>query len=34
VREGKIQDFWKRLKKEIRPMSKGMGANLDGVMRK
>jgi hypothetical protein len=30
----KIQDFWKRLKKKIRQLSKGMGANLDRVMRK
>jgi hypothetical protein len=29
-----IQDFWKRLKKEIRQLSKGMGANLDGEMRR
>jgi hypothetical protein len=34
VREGEeIQDFWKKLKKEIRQLSKGMGANLDGEMR-
>jgi hypothetical protein len=35
VRENeKNQDFWKRLKKKIRQLSKGMGANLDRVMRK
>jgi hypothetical protein len=33
-REEKNQVFWIRLKKEIRQLSKGMRANLDGVMRK
>jgi hypothetical protein len=35
VRNGEgIQDFWKRLKKEIKQLSRGMGANLDGEMRR
>jgi hypothetical protein len=25
-----IQDYWKRMRKEMRWLSKGMGANLDG----
>jgi hypothetical protein len=29
-----IQDFWKRLKKELRQLSKGMGANLDGEIKR
>jgi hypothetical protein len=35
VRRGEsTQDFWKRLKKELRQLSKGMGANLDGEIKK
>jgi hypothetical protein len=29
-----IQAFWKRLKKEVRQLNIGMGANLDGEMRR
>jgi hypothetical protein len=29
-----IQDFWKRMKKEVRQPSKGKGANLDGEIRR
>jgi hypothetical protein len=29
-----VQDFWKKLKKGVRQLSKGMGANMDGQMRR
>jgi hypothetical protein len=35
VREGEeIQDYWKKMKKQFRQLSKGMGANLDGQKKK
>jgi hypothetical protein len=33
-RDEGIQDFWKRLKKELRHLSKGMRANLDGDIKR
>jgi hypothetical protein len=29
-----VQDFWKRMKKELRQLSKGLGANLDGDIKR
>jgi hypothetical protein len=29
-----VQDFWKKLKKGVRQLSKGMSANMDGQMRR
>jgi hypothetical protein len=33
-RDEGVQDFWKRMKKELRQLSKGMGANLDGDIKR
>jgi L-rhamnose isomerase len=33
-RDEGIQDFWKRLKKELRQLNKSMGANLDGEIKR
>jgi hypothetical protein len=32
--EEEIQDYWKRMKKQLRQLSSGMGANLDGQKKK
>jgi hypothetical protein len=33
-RDERVQDFWKRMKKELRQLSKGMGANMDGEIKR